>query len=83
MAEAIGRALGDTSLFVAVEQEQVPIDDAVADAWASLRMALGEQGRRMPVNDSWIAATATALRVLVVTQDTDYDDVPGVQVIAL
>lgn len=61
----------------------MPIDDAVADAWASLRMALGEQGRRMPVNDSWIAATAIALGVFVVTQDTDNDDGPGVQVIVL
>jgi predicted nucleic acid-binding protein len=27
----------------------------------------------MPVNDSWIAATALALDVPVVTQDSDYD----------
>jgi predicted nucleic acid-binding protein len=35
----------------------------------------------MPVNDSWIAATAMSLGVPVVTQDADYDGVPGLQVI--
>jgi hypothetical protein len=35
----------------------------------------------MPVNDSWIAATAMALGVPVVTQDEDYVDVAGLTVI--
>lgn len=35
----------------------------------------------MPVNDSWIAATALALDVPVMTQDADYVDVPGLDVI--
>lgn len=35
----------------------------------------------MPVNDSWIAATAIHLGVPVVTQDNDYEGVPGLQVI--
>lgn len=63
--------------------ESVPVDDAVADAWASLRVSLREHGRRMPVNDSWIAATAMALRVPVATQDADYQGVPGLVVISL
>lgn len=57
------------------------IDEAVAEAWARLRTALGASGRRMPVNDSWIAATALAHRLPVVTQDDDYDGVPGLDVI--
>lgn len=40
-----------------------------------------EVGRLMPVNDSWIAATAIALGVPVVTQDDDYDGAPGLDVI--
>ena len=36
----------------------------------------------MPVNDSWIAATAIALGVAIVTQDDDYADVPGLTVIS-
>ncbi len=35
----------------------------------------------MPVNDSWIAATAMSHDLAVVTQDADYDDVPGLRVV--
>jgi predicted nucleic acid-binding protein len=34
----------------------------------------------MPVNDSWIAATALALGVTVVTQDDDFPDLEGLHV---
>ena len=61
--------------------EPLPITDPVAEAWARLRVQLRALGRSIPVNDSWIAATAITWRVPVVTQDTDYDDVPGLQVI--
>lgn len=127
--EGTGRALADTSFFVAVEQERplarrppvdlgvsvvtigelragvmgasdaverskrwatleaaqrlrpLPVDQAVATQWAELRERLRETGRRMPVNDSWIAATAIAHGLPVVTQHDDYDDVPGLSVI--
>ena len=61
----------------------LPVDDLVAEAWAGLRAALRDAGRRMPVNDSWIAATALAHGVAVATQDADYDDVPGLDVVRL
>jgi predicted nucleic acid-binding protein len=35
----------------------------------------------MPVNDSWIAATAISLGLPVVTQYDDYVDLPGLEVI--
>lgn len=35
----------------------------------------------MGVNDSWIAATALALGVPVITQDTGYDVVSGLEVV--
>jgi hypothetical protein len=38
-------------------------------------------GRKAPINDSWIAATAIAVGVPIVTQDAAYDAMPGVQVI--
>lgn len=69
------------TLEVATTKRPVVIDDSVAEAWATLRGRLRAAGRRMPVNDSWIAATAIALGVPVVTQDDDYDDAPGVDVI--
>ncbi|HEY3023318.1 MAG TPA: PIN domain-containing protein, partial [Actinomycetota bacterium] len=63
--------------------EPLPIDTAVAHAWAALRLALRDGGKRMPLNDSWIAATAIANRIPVVSQDDDYDEVPGLQVIRI
>ncbi len=57
------------------------INDEVASSWAELRVRLRDSGRSMPVNDSWIAATALAAGVPVVTQDADYDGVPGLGVI--
>jgi predicted nucleic acid-binding protein len=73
------RRLG--TLARALVLDPVPIDGAVADAWARLRLLLRDAGKRMPVNDSWIAATAMALGVPVVTQDLDYAEVPGLDVI--
>jgi predicted nucleic acid-binding protein len=61
--------------------EPLPIDRDVAGSWAALRLALRSAGRRMPLNDSWIAATALAHGMPVVTQDDDYDGVPQLDVI--
>jgi predicted nucleic acid-binding protein len=61
--------------------DPLPITDEVAVAWAALRLSLRDAGRRMPLNDSWIAATALSAGIPVVTQDGDYDDVPGLSVI--
>jgi hypothetical protein len=69
------------TLTEALALAPTPIDNTVADAWAKLRIALRDTDQRMPVNDSWIAATAIALEVSVVTQDDDYVDIPGLPVI--
>ena len=61
--------------------DPIPVDARVAHAWAALRLALRDEGKRMPLNDSWIAATALANRMPVVTQDDDYDGVRGLVVI--
>ena len=60
------------TLTAALSLEPIPVDVEVANAWARLRLALREAGLRMPVNDSWIAATAMALDVPIVTQDDDF-----------
>lgn len=68
--------------FSAVQAlDPIPIDESVADAWARLRIVLRDAGQRMPVNDSWIAATAMALGVSIVTQDDDYAGIEGLTVI--
>jgi predicted nucleic acid-binding protein len=71
------------TLITALEADPLLVDEAVADAWAALRAQLRERGRRMPLNDSWIAATALAHGLPVATQDDDYDEVPGLEVVKL
>jgi predicted nucleic acid-binding protein len=61
--------------------DPLPVDSQVAHAWAALRLALRDAGQHMPLNDSWIAATAIANDLPVVSQDDDYDGVPGLTVI--
>ena len=60
------------TLTAAMTLDPVSVDDDVAAQWARLRVLLRDSGQRMPVNDSWIAATAMALDVPIVTQDDDY-----------
>jgi predicted nucleic acid-binding protein len=59
--------------------DPLPVDAHVTPAWAVLRLALRDQGKRLPINDSWIAATAIANDIPVASQDADYDDVPGLR----
>lgn len=61
--------------------DPVSVDDGVASSWARLRLLLRDSGQRMPVNDSWIAATAMSLGVPVVTQDNDFPNLPDLAVI--
>jgi predicted nucleic acid-binding protein len=63
--------------------EALSVDEAVCEAWALLVSRLRAAGRKVPINESWIAATAIAHRVPIVTQDSDYDAIPDVQVIRI
>lgn len=69
------------TLTSALALEPVVVDEAVAAQWARLRVLLRDAGQRMPVNDSWIAATAMALEVPVVTQGDAFSTVLRLQVI--
>lgn len=69
------------TLSVVEGLEPLPVDAPVAHAWAALLLELRDAGRRMPINDSWIAATAIANDLPVASQDGDYDAVPGLRVI--
>lgn len=68
------------TLTAALELDPIPVDEAVAAQWAKLRVLLRDTRQRMPVNDSWIAATAMAHGVPVVTQDGDFPVVEGLTV---
>lgn len=59
------------------------MDETVAECWALLVSRLRAAGRKTPINDSWIAATALAHGIPIVTQDGDYDAMPGLEVIKL
>jgi predicted nucleic acid-binding protein len=74
--EVRARRLG--TLETLSDVEVLAVDEAVAASWALLRVHLAESGRRLNVNDLWIAATALAHRIPVVTQDDDFDPVDGV-----
>jgi predicted nucleic acid-binding protein len=80
-ADASTRAARLATLSLAQRFDPIDVDQDVAAAWARLRTELLARQRRMPVNDSWIAATAMALRIPVVTLDDDYVEVPGLTVI--
>jgi len=57
--------------------ELLPIDRQVTHHWARLRVAVAAAGCRVNVNDMWIAATALANQLPVVTQDADFDSLAG------
>ena len=66
--------------------EALPIDIVAAGHWATFRVRLAEEGRRINVNDLWIAAVAAANDLSVITQDSDYDpleSIGGPQVIRI
>ncbi|MCW2527841.1 MAG: ribonuclease [Pseudonocardiales bacterium] len=50
-----------------------PIEAAAAGHWATLRDRWQETGRRINVNDLWIAAVALGNGLPIVTQDADFD----------
>ena len=73
--EVRARRLG--TLNAVMDVELLPVDAAAARMWAHLRVRLAEAGRRINVNDLWIAATAAAHGIPVVTQDDDFQAVEG------
>lgn len=79
--EAAARRL--STYQIAQRFEPLSVDERVSEAWALLVSQLRATGRRVPINDSWIAATALTHDIPVVTQDTDYSGMPGVTVIHL
>lgn len=81
VAEGDARAQRLQTLRWAEALDPLPITREVAETWAALRLSLRDAGRWMPLNDSWIAATAITEGIPVVSQDDDYDGVPGLSVI--
>ncbi|MGH9090059.1 MAG: PIN domain-containing protein [Acidimicrobiales bacterium] len=82
MADDVDRSARLATLS-AVEStwEPLPIDAEVARQFARIVAALRAGGRRVPVLDALVAATAIVEQIPVVTQDDDYEALPGVEVI--
>jgi hypothetical protein len=60
-----------------------PVDDDAARMWARLRIHLAETGRRVRINDLWIAAIAASRELPLITQDDDFDPLDGVAGLAV
>jgi predicted nucleic acid-binding protein len=56
----------------------LPVDHEVAATWAGMRAYLTASGESVSANDLWIAATAAARSIPVVTQDRDFCALSGV-----
>jgi predicted nucleic acid-binding protein len=56
----------------------LPVDHSVARVWAGMRAYLAASGKGVSVNDLWIAATAAAAEMPVITQDRDFNALSGV-----
>ncbi|MDQ3724487.1 MAG: PIN domain-containing protein [Actinomycetota bacterium] len=54
------------------------VDHRVARTWAGMRAYLAASGKRVSGNDLWIAATAAASEIPVITQDRDFNALSGV-----
>lgn len=77
------RARRMATLQATADIEVLVIDADVAAEWARLRVLLAEAGRRVNVNDLWIAATALAHGLPVVTQDDDFSSLEAVAGLAV
>ena len=64
-----------------LERESVVliVDSRTAKHYADVREALRRRGQPIPENDVWIAALAVQYRQPIVSRDTDFDAVEGVQ----
>ncbi len=61
--------------------EPLPVDDGAARAFAEIVADARRRGKRPKILDALIAATAMSRAMPVYTQDADFEDMAGVQVV--
>jgi predicted nucleic acid-binding protein len=71
------RAQRLATLESVADMERLPVDEDAARTWARLRIHLAETGRRVRINDLWIAAIAASRALPVITQDDDFAALDG------
>ena len=67
------RAQRLATLDAVSDMTMLPVDEDAARMWARLRIQLAETGRRVRINDLWIAAIAASRHLPVITHDADFD----------
>jgi predicted nucleic acid-binding protein len=72
-ANAENRSIRMATLEELAGLQLLDVDSAAAAQWGRLRFRLREAGRRVNVNDLWIASVALAHNLPVVTQDEDFN----------
>jgi predicted nucleic acid-binding protein len=72
------RARRLATLHVVSDIHVLPITEEAASMWARMRVHLAEAGRRVNVNDLWIAATAAAHGLPLISQDGDFQPLVGI-----
>lgn len=74
---------GRLATLSAVEStwDPIPVDADVARAFARIVADLRAAHHRVPVLDALIGATAVVEQIPVVTQDRDFERIPGVEVL--
>jgi len=55
------------------------IDEGTTHHYASLRLQLKKSGTPIPMNDLWIAAIARQHQLPIISRDTHFDQVEGIQ----
>lgn len=71
------RARRLATLESVADMEMLPVDGGAARMWGRLRIHLAETGRRVRINDLWIAAIAASRSLPVITQDDDFAALDG------
>jgi len=66
------------SLFAVIPCEPVP--EAAGDHYATVKLNRQRKGLTMDENDLWIAATALALGAVLVSRDSDFQQIGGLTV---
>jgi tRNA(fMet)-specific endonuclease VapC len=65
--------------FLGTLAEIVPLTSEAAERYGSLKAHLAVRGTPIPSNDLWIAATALAEDMILVSDDAHFSKVPGLR----
>jgi len=64
-----------------IQSVLVPIDEAIAIRYATVRLKLKKMGHPIPENDIWIGATCLELGISLLTRDGHFDYIHDLEVI--